>query len=117
MFLFCWFSLLLSSLFTTIEGVGDYPIPLAHDHYRLSAIFATSQSVFPGLHTHNSLRHMVPHFLSRKLLLTVIVGDIMSFRIFGQVIVVLNSIQVAKDVLEKKGDIYSDRSVPPFYEM
>jgi len=41
----------------------------------------------------------------------------MSFRVFGQVVIVLNSIKVAKDLLEKNGDIYSDRPVIPFYEM
>jgi hypothetical protein len=41
----------------------------------------------------------------------------MSFRVFGQVIVVLNSIQMAKDLFEKNGDIYSDRPVVPIYEM
>jgi hypothetical protein len=46
-----------------------------------------------------------------------VIGDIMSIRNFGQVIVVLNSIKAAKDLLEKRGDIYSDRYVPPVYEM
>ena len=41
----------------------------------------------------------------------------MSFRVFGQVVVMLNSVKVAKDLLEKNGDIYSDRPVIPFYEM
>jgi len=44
-------------------------------------------------------------------------GDIMSFRVFGQVIVVLNSIKVAKDLLERNGDTYSDRPIIPFYDM
>ncbi|KAF8257685.1 cytochrome P450 [Lactarius quietus] len=44
-------------------------------------------------------------------------GDIMSFHIFGQVIVVLSSTKATKDLLEKRGDIYSDRPVIPFYEM
>ena len=47
----------------------------------------------------------------------IVLGEITSFRIFGQVIIVLNSIKVAKDLLEKNGDIYSDRPVLPFYEM
>jgi len=41
----------------------------------------------------------------------------MSFRVFGQVIIVLNSIKIAKDLLEKNGDIYADRPAIPFYEM
>jgi hypothetical protein len=45
------------------------------------------------------------------------IGDILAFHVFGQVIVVLNTAQVAKDLLEKRGDIYSDRPPIPFYEM
>jgi len=60
---------------------------------------------------------MVPQFLSQKLILTGTIGDIVSFRVFGQVIVILNSIKVAKDLLEKNGDIYSDRPAFPIYEM
>ena len=41
----------------------------------------------------------------------------MSFHVFGQVIVVLSSTKATKDLLEKRGDIYSDRPVVPFYEM
>ncbi|KAI9454988.1 cytochrome P450 [Lactarius psammicola] len=44
-------------------------------------------------------------------------GDIISFHIFGRVIVVLSSTKATKDLLEKRGDIYSDRPVIPFYEM
>jgi hypothetical protein len=44
-------------------------------------------------------------------------GDIISFRVFGQVIVVLNSIQVNKDLLEKRPDIYSDRPLIPIFDM
>ena len=44
-------------------------------------------------------------------------GDVLSFHVFGQVIIVLNSVKAAKDLLEKRGEIYSDRPVMPFYEM
>jgi cytochrome P450 len=44
-------------------------------------------------------------------------GDVLSFHVFGQVIVVLNSVQAAKDLFEKRSQIYSDRPVIPFYEM
>jgi hypothetical protein len=61
---------------------------------------------------------MVIHLRSQQAsLLTVLIGDIMSFCILGQVIVVLNLVKVAKDLLEKNGDIYSDRPVILFYEM
>jgi len=46
-----------------------------------------------------------------------LVGDVMSFHVFGQVIIVLNSVKATKDLLEKRGEIYSDRPVIPFYEM
>ena len=46
-----------------------------------------------------------------------LVGDVLSFHVFGRVIVVLNSIKATKDLLEKNGDVYSDRAVVPFFEM
>ncbi len=45
------------------------------------------------------------------------VGDVFSLRVFGQVVVVLNSPKAIKDLLEKRGDIYSDRPVIPFFDM
>jgi len=50
-------------------------------------------------------------------LLTKMSGNILSFRLFGQVIVVLNTAKAAKDLLEKRATIYSDRPVFPLYEM
>jgi hypothetical protein len=44
-------------------------------------------------------------------------GDILSVKILGQVIVILNSPKAAKDLLEKRGNIYSDRHLMPFYQM
>ncbi|KAI0278749.1 cytochrome P450 [Russula aff. rugulosa BPL654] len=44
-------------------------------------------------------------------------GDVLSFRVFGRVIVVLNSLKANKDLLEKRGDIYSDRPVIPIFQM
>lgn len=43
-------------------------------------------------------------------------GDVLSFRVFGQVIVVVNSLKANKD-LERRGDIYSGRPVIPIFEM
>jgi hypothetical protein len=40
-----------------------------------------------------------------------------SVKILGQVIVILNSPKAAKDLLEKRGNIYSDRHLMPFYQM
>ncbi|KAH9976314.1 cytochrome P450 [Lactifluus volemus] len=44
-------------------------------------------------------------------------GNILSFHIFGRVIVVLNSVEATKDLLEKHGDICSDRPEVPIFEM
>ncbi|KAH9986764.1 cytochrome P450 [Russula compacta] len=46
-----------------------------------------------------------------------IYGDILSFRVLGQVIVVLNTSEVAKDLLEQRKDIYPDRPPVPICEM
>lgn len=73
------------------------------------------------MHTLNSRKYMVAPFIFQSFfitsLLTEIPGDIMSFRVFGQIIIVLNSVNIAKDLLEKHGDIYADRPAIPFYEM
>jgi hypothetical protein len=44
-------------------------------------------------------------------------GDILSFHVFGQVIVVLNPTKATKDLLERRGNIYSDRPIVPIHEM
>ncbi|KAH9970769.1 cytochrome P450 [Russula compacta] len=44
-------------------------------------------------------------------------GDVVSLQVFGTVIVVLNSVKATKDLLEKRGEIYSDRPVIPFHKM
>ena len=44
-------------------------------------------------------------------------GDILSFHVLGKVIVVLNSLKTNKDLLERRADIYSDRTVIPIIEM
>ncbi|KAI0251161.1 cytochrome P450 [Lactifluus subvellereus] len=44
-------------------------------------------------------------------------GDILSLHIFGRVLVVLSSHKAIKDLLERRGDIYSDRPVIPIYKM
>jgi hypothetical protein len=41
----------------------------------------------------------------------------LSFRVFGQVIVVLNTIETTKDLLEKLGNTCSDRPEIPIVEM
>ncbi|KAH9959747.1 cytochrome P450 [Lactifluus volemus] len=44
-------------------------------------------------------------------------GNILSFRVFGLLVVVLNTVETTKDLLEKRGDICSDRPVVPIFEM
>ncbi|KAI0253723.1 cytochrome P450 [Lactifluus subvellereus] len=44
-------------------------------------------------------------------------GDIFCLRIFGQVIVVLNSLSAIKDLLEKRGDVYADRPMLSIMEI
>jgi hypothetical protein len=56
-------------------------------------------------------------FFGRSSFLTGTVGDILSFHILGQVIVVLNTAKAAKDLLERRGNVYPDRFAVPFIEM
>ncbi|KAH9957214.1 cytochrome P450 [Russula dissimulans] len=44
-------------------------------------------------------------------------GDVLSFHVFGQVIVILNSLKATKDLLERRGEIYSDRPTLTILEM
>ena len=46
-----------------------------------------------------------------------LVGDIISLHVFGKVIIVLNTSKAAKDLLDKRGDIYSDRPTVQIFEM
>ena len=41
----------------------------------------------------------------------------MALHVFGQVIIVLNSVKATKDLFDKRGEFYSDRPVIPFFEM
>ena len=96
----------------------DFPILLALAPYQSSAIFLMFPRIFPGLRILDSRKHMVGTSLfCRTSFLTATSGDIISFRIFGKVIIVLNSTKVAKDLLEKNGNIYYDRPAIPIHEM
>ncbi|KAI0288685.1 cytochrome P450 [Russula brevipes] len=44
-------------------------------------------------------------------------GDIMCFRVLGQVIVVLSSSTAIKELLEKRGELYADRPRIPIFEI
>jgi len=41
----------------------------------------------------------------------------MCLRIFGEVVVVLNSLSAVKDLLERRGEAYADRPGLPIVEM
>lgn len=41
----------------------------------------------------------------------------MSIEVFGETIVIINSIEIAHKLLEKRGAIYSDRPAIPVYEL
>ena len=60
---------------------------------------------------------MVRVFSLNEVLTIRISGSIVSFHVFGKVIIVLNTTKAAKDLLEKRGDICSDRPVITFFEM
>ena len=44
-------------------------------------------------------------------------GDVICFRVFNQVIVVLSSLSAIKDLFEKRAEFYSDRPTLPVLEM
>jgi len=50
-------------------------------------------------------------------LMVVFQGDVLCLHIFGEVVVVLCSLSAIKDLLEKRGPIFSDRHQMPILEM
>ncbi|ETW77249.1 cytochrome P450 monooxygenase 26 [Heterobasidion irregulare TC 32-1] len=44
-------------------------------------------------------------------------GDIMSIQVLGQTVVIINSVQIARNLLEKRGSNYSDRPVVHTFEV
>ena len=68
-------------------------------------------------YTQLSKKHGMIYSAVKGLLTERITGDVLSFHVFGKVIVVLNSLKANKDLLERRGDIYSDRPMIPIFEM
>jgi hypothetical protein len=68
-------------------------------------------------YTQLSKKHGMIYSAVKGLLMERITGDVLSFHVFGKVIVVLNSLKANKDLLERRGDIYSDRPMIPIFEM
>ncbi len=46
-----------------------------------------------------------------------LLGDVVCLQVFGQVVVVLCSPTAIKDLLEKRGELYADRTPFPIFEM
>jgi hypothetical protein len=90
---------------------GPRPLPLIGNLFDIRKEFSWLS------YTELSKKHGMIYFATRKLLIEYMTGNVLSFRVFGNVIVVLNSIKAAKDLLESRGDIYSDRPVAPITEM
>ena len=68
-------------------------------------------------YTELSKKHGMIYIAGNGLLTEHMTGDVLSFHVFGKVIVVLNSIKATKDLLESRSDIYSDRPAMPIFEM
>ena len=91
---------------------GPRPLPLIGNLFDIPKQF--SWLTF----AEHSKKHGKSHSLLRLLLLKeTMAGDIISFHVFGHTIVVLHSIETTKNLLEKRGDIYSDRPAVPIYKM
>ena len=72
-----------------------------------------------GLFTQIYPRNMVWMTLLkyRSILLKGSSGDVVCLQIFSEVIVVLCSLSAIKDLLEKRGETYSDRPPLPIFQM
>jgi hypothetical protein len=90
---------------------GPPPLPLLGNLFDIPKEFSWLS------YSQLSKKYGMNHSLLLVLLTEQISGDILSFRVFGQVIVILNSVKDSKDLLERRGDIYSDRPAIPFLEM
>jgi hypothetical protein len=67
---------------------------------------------------HLSKKYGMNHSLAARSPLTEqLPGNIISFRVFDRVIIVLHSVKASKDLLERRSDIYSDRPVIPIFAM
>ena len=109
----------LSGLYVTINEGGAYPTRLAHNHSPLLGTCSIYPSSILGMSTRSSQRGMVRTNVYFLFVLSTITfpGDVVSLQVFGKVIVVLNSVKATKDLLEKRGEVYSDRPVIPFHKM
>ena len=73
----------------------------------------------PGQPTQICLRNTVglaSPGISLNLVLRLL-GDVVCLQVFGQVVIILCSQKAIKDLIEKRGELYSDRIVLPIFEM
>jgi len=90
---------------------GPRPLPLIGNLFDIPKEFSWLT------YSRHSRIHGKNHSVASLLLTEGMAGDIISFHIFGQVIVVMNSIKATKDLLERRGEIYSDRPTFTIHEM
>src|SRR5712672_2127313 len=90
---------------------GPRPLPLVGNLFDIPKEFSwLTYSQLSRIHGTN-------HPLVKLLVTTGMAGDVLSFHIFGQVVVILNSVKATKDLLERRGEIYSDRPTFTIHEM
>jgi hypothetical protein len=90
---------------------GPRPLPLVGNLFDIPKEFSWLSYV------QLSKKHGMVYFVGKATLTEGMAGDVLSFHVFGKVIVVLNSLKANKDLLERRADIYSDRPVIPIVEM
>jgi hypothetical protein len=90
---------------------GPRPLPLIGNLFDIPKEFSWLS------YTQLSNKHGMIYFAVNGLLTEAMIGDILSFHVFGKIIVVLNSLKANKDLLERRGYIYSDRPLIPIFDM
>jgi hypothetical protein len=91
---------------------GPRPLPLVGNLLDIPKEFSWLS------YTHLSKKHGMIYSAVRGFLTgPVVTGDVLSFRVFGTVIVVLNSIKANRDLREGHGDVYCDRPPIPILDM
>jgi hypothetical protein len=90
---------------------GPRPLPLIGNIFDIPKEFSFLSFI------QLSKKHGTIYFSVKGFLTEAITGDVLSLHVFGKVIVVLSSYRANKDLLERRGNIYSDRPVIPILEM